>query len=199
MSRTRLLAAAAMAAPLALTSGCVGVAVGAAVTGASVVQERSTDQALTDTDIDVRISSKLMNEDAERFELVSVEVVEGRVLMTGVVPAPPDRVRAAEIAWTAPGVVELLNEIEVGDRSGLDDLARDAWISTQLRGRLLAAKGVKEINYNIETINGVVHVIGVAQTEQEMVRVIDIARGTPGVRRVVSHVLTKSDKRRLRS
>ena len=183
-----------------LTSGCtaVGLAVGAAATaGVSVAQERTTRQALTDAEIRVTINNSLLNDGRELFVDVSTEVVEGRVLLTGNVNRPEDRIRAAEIVWATPDVVELINELEVGGGGGVEGYAEDVWISTQLRAKLLGDADVNAINYTIETINKTVHLIGVARNEEELARVVDIASRVPGVEKVVSHVLTKNDTRRV--
>ena len=182
------------------TSGCtaVGLAVGAAATaGVSVAQERTTRQALTDTEIRVTINNSLLNAGRELFVDVSTEVVEGRVLLTGNVNRPEDRIKAAEIVWATPDVVELINELEVGGGGGVEGYAEDVWISTQLRAKLLGDVDVNAINYTIETINKTVHLIGVARNEEELARVVDIASRVPGVKKVVSHVLTKNDERRV--
>ena len=197
---TNHIARAAAAALLLTGAGCagVGLAVGAAATaGVSVAQERTTRQALTDAEIAVAINDALFKESTELFGDISTEVVEGRVLLTGSVPNPDDRVRAAEIVWSTPDVAELLNEITVGEDEGVRSYAEDVWITTQLEAKLLTDVDVSAINYNIETIDQTVHLIGVARTEEELVRVVEIARGVPGVKRVVSHVLTKTDERRV--
>ena len=183
-----------------LTSGCtaVGLAVGAAATaGVSVAQERTTRQALTDTEIRVTINNSLLNEGRDLFVDVSTEVVEGRVLLTGNVDRPEDRIKAAEVVWAVPEVVELINELQVGGGGGVEGYADDVWISTQLRAKLLGDVDVNAINYTIETVNKTVHLIGVARNEDELARVVDIASRVPGVEKVVSHVLTKNDERRV--
>jgi len=183
-----------------LTSGCtaVGLAVGAAATaGVSVAQERTTRQALTNTEIRVTINNSLLNEGRDLFVDVSTEVVEGRVLLTGNVDRPEDRIKAAEVVWAVPEVVELINELQVGGGGGVEGYADDVWISTQLRAKLLGDVDVNAINYTIETVNKTVHLIGVARNEDELARVVDIASRVPGVEKVVSHVLTKNDERRV--
>ena len=55
---------------------------------------------------------------------------------------------------------------------------------------------VLSINYSVETVNGTVYLIGIAQDEAELVRVIEHARGIEDVKRVVSHVVLKDDRRR---
>lgn len=190
--------AAALAALFA-TAGCAaGVAVGAlATTGVAVTQERTTRQAMTDTEIRISVNNRLLNEDRTLFANISTEVVEGRVLLAGAVPSQRDRMRAGELVWQTPGVVELINELTVGESADMESYARDVWISTQIRTRLLTDGEVDSINYNIETIEQVVHLIGIARSEEELERVVGIASEVPGVKRVVSHVLTKSDKRRV--
>lgn len=181
-------------------SGCtaVGLAVGAAATtGVSVAQERTTRQALTDAEIRITINNSLLNADRDLFVDVSTEVVEGRVLLTGAVPRAEDRIKAAEVVWATPDVIELINEIEVGEGGGVQGFAEDVWISAQLRTKLLGDVDVNAINYNIETINQTVHLIGVARNEDELQRVVSIASRVPGVKKVVSHVLTKNDERRV--
>lgn len=183
-----------------VVSGCGGIGLvvgGVATAGVSVAQERTTKQALTDTEIKLTIGNKLLNEDRGLFADVSTEVVEGRVLLAGAVDTPEERIRAAELVWETEGVRELINELQVGGGGGASSYAEDVWISTQLRAKLLTDVDVNAINYNVETVNQTVHLIGVARDEQELLRVVEIASRVEGVRNVVSHVLTKHDSRRI--
>lgn len=178
--------------PLALlaVSGCGEgfIAGGGASVGVVVAQERSIGEAIDDTVIASQIVSQLYQYDIELLRLVSAEVVEGRVLLTGSVVTPEDRVNAVRLTWRIDGVNEVLNEIQVTDGSGLADLALDTWISTQLRVKLLLDQDVKALNYNVETVNGVIYMIGIAQDEPELERVTNHARTIENVRKVISHV-----------
>ncbi|QIE55291.1 BON domain-containing protein [Pikeienuella piscinae] len=201
MGKDIAFARAAGVALLAATSlsGCVAATlVGGALatTGVSVAQERSTRQALTDTEIQLTINNKFLNEDYGLFADISTEVVEGRVLLTGSVPRQEESIRAAELVWSTPDVTELVNEITVEEDPGLMSYGSDLWISTQLRAEILADTQISGVNYNVETVNGVVHVIGVARNAAELSRVLNLASRIDGVKEVVSHVLTKHDARR---
>ena len=90
----------------------------------------------------------------------------------------------------------MINEIEVTTEGGVVNYARDTSISTQLNAKLLFAKEVQSVNYSIEVVNGTIYLMGVAQTQTELDRVIDIARNIGNVKRVVSHVLLKDDPAR---
>ena len=50
-----------------------------------------------------------------------------------------------------------------------------------------------DVNYSVETVNGIVYLIGIAQDEGELTRVTDYARNIGGVVKVVSHVRMKED------
>lgn len=182
-------------------SGCGTAAfVGAAaVTSHSVLEERSTRDAMTDGEIRLSLNNKLLSHSSRLFSNVSTEVVEGRVLLTGSVPRREDRIDAGRLAWEVEGVREVVNEIEVGEDVTAKAFLEDVWITSQLRARLVAAEGVKSVNYNIETVNKTVHLIGLAQSRAELDEVVALARRVPGVRKVVSHVLTIDDPKRGRT
>jgi osmotically-inducible protein OsmY len=193
------LALALLGAAGAVVSGCsaAGTAIGAAATGGTVIaQERSVGDAIDDATIRVEINHYLYQADADVYLSTSIDVVEGRVLLTGDVPKPEDRVIALEATWQADGVLEVINELQVNDTSDLLDAAEDAWISAQLSTEMLFDEEISSINYNVETVNGVVYLIGLAQDQAELDRVIDRARTISGVRQVVNHVRLKDDPRR---
>ena len=195
--RNRLvLSALALGALLAL-SACAPVVIGgAASTGVALAQERSVGAAVDDVSITFQIKDKMLNQSDELFGRISVDTVEGRVLLAGNVLEPDDRVEAVRIAWQVAGVREVYNEIEVRDRGSVIDYLRDVRISTELRFKLLADRDVSAINYNVETVNGVVFLMGIAQSDAELERVTGHARTIAGVQRVVSFVVLKTDPAR---
>lgn len=177
--------------------GCVGAAIGgAAAGGIAVAQERSVGNAIDDGVIQANVNHQLLQHSERLYTKVGIEVIEGRVLLTGVVPTPDDRVAATRLTWKVNGVKEVLNELEVSDKSGITDFAKDGWITAQLHARLLADRDVRDINYSVETVNGVIYLFGIAQDEGELKRVTAHARNIKGVNKVVSHVVLKTDPRR---
>ncbi len=194
--RPIFLLAGLMAAALGL-SGCAGVVAGAGAQGlVAAAQERKLLDAVDDKTIQLRINARFLNYDPDLFRRVETEIVEGRVLLTGNVPRPDDRVQAARLTWRVAGVREVLNEIAVNDRGGIIDYFKDSWITTRLRAKMVTDAEIVEINYSVETVNGVVYLIGIAQDEAELKRVTGHARTLSGVRRVISHVRMKDDPRR---
>ena len=178
-------------------SGCAELLIGAAATtGVAIAEERSVGDAVDDLTIKAELNHLFFQEDVELFGDVSFSVIEGRVLLKGSVPTPDDRIRALRLAWQAAGVREVINELQVADDSGILDYARDTWISAQLKGKLLVDGDVLSINYSVETVNGTVYLLGIAQDEAELARVTEHARSIEDVKRVVSHVVLKDDRHR---
>ncbi len=180
-------------------SSCVATAlVGAGVEATRAVsEERTTLQQLKDTEIQLGLNNKFLNHSGRLFGDVSTSVIEGRVVLTGSVPLREDKIAATDLAWQTPGVAEVTDELTVQQDSGAVAYAEDAWISNRLRFNLLTDKNISSVNYNVETVDKVVHLTGLARSRTELTRVLDRASSVPGVTRVVSHVLTIDDPRRI--
>ncbi len=176
-------------------AGCGGLVLGgAATTGVAIAQERTVGAAVDDVTIRFRIKDQLLDKSGNLFVNVGVESVEGRVLLTGTVPRPENRVEVARIAWQVDGVREVFNELQVNDRGGVGGYLSDARIATQLRFKLLTDRDISSINYTIETVNKVIYLMGIAQSNDELKRVTGHARTISGVTKVVSYVVLKDDK-----
>lgn len=167
----------------------LGMATGAAaVVGVSAAQEGGLDRAYNDTKIKVQINEAWFQYDVEAFQKLSTTVNQGRVLITGVVQNPEHRVEAVRLAWQVNGVNQVINEIRVAESEGITGFAKDSWITTKLRTSLTFDRGVQSINYSIDTVQGVVYLMGVAMNQKELNHVIETARTVSGVKKVVSYV-----------
>ncbi|MEM5516143.1 BON domain-containing protein [Henriciella sp. AS95] len=185
MIRSSLMAL-ALTAPV-LMSGCAAAVLGTAgAVGVASVQERSLGEAVDDATVSNQIKAMLLNEDG--FGEVDVEVAQGLVLLSGRVATPEHRVRAEDIAWTATRTRDVANEIVIERPGGFFANASDELITARVRASLIAAKNVKSVNYNIETYDGVVYLMGIAQSNEELKEAAERASVVGGVQRVVSYV-----------
>lgn len=177
--------------------GCVTAVVGAGgAVGMGAAEERGLEGAVDDTKIRTAINGLWIDKDFTLFREVTLTVNEGRVMLTGSVEKPETRIEAARLAWQAAGVREVIDEIQVTDQSGFTSSVQDGWIANKLRTKLMFDSDVKNINYTVDVVNGVVYLMGIAQDQQELDRVIANARDIADVKRVVNHVLLKTDPRR---
>lgn len=175
----------------------VGVAVGAGTTvGVAAAEERGVSGAASDAQIRAEVNHLWFQYDLDMFKRVGLQIYERRVLLTGYVPTERMRDDAVRLAWQPGGVREVINEIRIEDGTGLGTAASDKWITTQVKSKLLFAKGVQAINYSTRTVDGTVYLLGLAQSEEELDRVFEVVRNVPNVRKVISHVLLRDDLRR---
>ena len=172
-------------------SGCsaLGVATGVGATaGLSAAQEGGLSRAIGDAKIQAYINEAWFNYDVNVFTKLDITVNQGRVLVTGVVQDPQHRVEAVRLIWQVDGVEQVINEVQVARSPGIGGYLQDSWILTRLRTDITLDKQVQSLNYNIDAVNGTVYLLGVAQDQTELNKVIEAARGVSGVRQVVSYV-----------
>ncbi len=183
---------------LALTAGCVPVVVGgAAVGGTAVAQERTVGTAIDDAGIQTKLKSKFFQSNVDdMFVDIDTEVVEGRVFLFGKVKTQRTYEEAQKMAWDVSGVREVINELIVTDAGKPLDYSKDAWITAQIKSRLLLEKGIRSVNYGINTVATTVYITGIADSQTEMDKVIYIARNTKYVQKVVNHSRLKTSEYR---
>jgi len=183
---------------LALLPACtpLGVATGAAATvGVAAAQEGGVSGAVSDTWIQAQINKAWLEYNVDTFAKLNTEVNQGRVLITGVVQDPEDRVEAIRLAWQVKGVEQVINEIRIADSEGIQGFVRDNWIATRIRAAITLDRDVQSLNYSIDVVQGVVYLMGVAQSQQELNRVIETARTIPHVKQVVSYVKLRGERK----
>jgi osmotically-inducible protein OsmY len=174
---------------LPLASGCVVAAIGTAgAIGVAATQEKTMGEALDDATTSNEIKAKMLSESRRRFGEVDVEVTGGLVLLSGRVDDPEDRVEAEGIAWSAAGTNDVANEIQIEPAGGFMANVSDEIITGRVRARLIGSAKVKSVNFNIETYNGVVYLMGIARSTDELKRAAEEASIVGGVKQVVSYV-----------
>jgi osmotically-inducible protein OsmY len=167
----------------------IGLATGAGASlGVAAAQEGGISSAATDVRIRAQINDLWFRSNVNSFLKLGLTVDQGRVLVTGVVQNPEERVEAIRLAWQPEGVKQVINEVQVADSAGIVGYTRDSWITTRLRTAITFDRNIQSINYSIDTVKGVVYLIGTAQNQAELNRVIEKARTVPDVKRVVSYV-----------
>ena len=175
-----------MALPL---GGCAVAAVGTAgAVGLTAAQEKTFGEAVDDATVSNQIKAKLLSENSEKFGEVDVEVSNGLVLLSGRVNSPEDRVRAEGLAWSAALTQDVANEIKIEPPGGFIANLSDEVITGRVRARLIGSSTVKSVNFNIETYDGVVYLMGLARSAKELKRAAEEASVVSGVKQVVSYV-----------
>tara|TARA_B100000787_G_C16113783_1_gene259333 strand:- start:311 stop:901 length:591 start_codon:yes stop_codon:yes gene_type:complete len=154
-------------------------------------EERSFNNYVEDTIILAQLKNQYFSINEDIFFQVSIEVREGRVLLTGAVEQIDERIEATKLAWGIDGVNEVINEIQISNNEGILDYADDLIMKTKINAKLLLEKNILNLNYSVEVVNSVVYLIGIAQNQEELNLVINISKDTYGVQSVISYVRLK--------
>lgn len=176
---------------LMVLSGCAPVAfMGAATSVAtSAGEERGLGGVLSDAEIKTKIQMQWFDHKPELVNDIDIVVRQGRVLLTGAVDKPESQIEAVRLVWKVTGVREVIDETTAGhEGGGFTQYAKDSWISTQLKSKLLVDDDIRSLNYNIQTMGGIVYLMGIAQSKQELDKVVGYARHISGVKKVTSYV-----------
>ena len=169
-----------------------GILASGGATGMVVAEgDRSFGTVVDDATIKINIVSKFINSDDNLFVDVSTSVLEGRVLLTGLVDNQEVRIDAVRRVWEVNGVNEVINEIQIGNRASLKEYAQDVWITAQVRGLAAKTVGLRSIAYNYETIQGKVYIVGVTTRPEQLSAIIDVAKTVKGVTEIVNYVIVK--------
>ena len=172
--------------------GCspTGTVLGAgARTGLALAEDRPVEEVWGDTLLKVTINKKLLETSfSETFWSLTTTIFEGRVLITGNVKNTTLRDQVSQMVWGVKGVREVLNEIEIQETNTVTQIARDKFIQTSLQARMLGDKIVSDINYKMIAHNNVLYIIGVAQSQAELEKVVAHARAIRYVKRFVNYI-----------
>lgn len=156
--------------------------------GLSKNNERSFVRSLDDVSAGRAIKARMLRAPDIDLGEVDVEVAQGIVLLTGNVDDQQARIEAERIAWSGPKVIEVGNEVQIKDGHGFIRNTKDGFLNKSVKTRLIAASGVKSSNFNVETHDGIVYLLGIARTPEELTRAAEIASTTRGAREVISYV-----------
>lgn len=173
--------------PLSLMMG------GTAIVGGNATREKGLKNVSNDSWISTKVKAKIYGVSSALHGLISVNVQQGEVLLAGRVPEESWVQEAERVTKEVDGVTTVYNHI-IFDPNGssLKELTSDAAITTHLKSDLLCDGSIKSLNYSIKTEGGIVYVMGIAQSEEELEKALNYARNIQGVEKVVCYAKIKN-------
>lgn len=174
---------------VSLLSGCAGVVVGGAATGAAVIHDRrSAGQVIDDQGLDWKVSEAIYNEkEVSNASHINVTVYNGVVLLTGETPTEDLKLRANAIAARASSNSKIQNELVISSPTSLSSRTNDAYITAKAKTVMLEIDDIPNFDptrVKVTTENGVVFLMGLV-TQQESDAVTEKVRNVSGVKKVV--------------
>jgi osmotically-inducible protein OsmY len=180
-----LLALASAAALAPALSGCAAVVIGGAFVGGTLIatDRRSSGAQIDDQAIELRAGSRVRELLGERGH-VNVTSYNRLVLITGEVPTEADKLAVEQTVTHVDSVRSAVNELALTGISSLTTRSNDALITSKVKASLVDAKDIFANAVKVVTERNVVYLMG-RLTEREAQRASDVARGVPGVQKVV--------------
>ena len=179
---------------LMINIGCSPVGILASGGGATMViaeGDRSLGTVVDDATIKLNLSAKFLKSENSLFLDVNSNVTEGRVLLTGLVDTQEIRIEAVRKVWEINGVREVINEIEVGNKTTLKEYMNDLWINTQVKSLAARTIGLRSFSYNFETIKGKVYIAGITSRPEQLQAIVESTKTIKGVNEIVNYVIIK--------
>tara|TARA_B100000686_G_scaffold199696_1_gene206559 strand:- start:212 stop:799 length:588 start_codon:yes stop_codon:yes gene_type:complete len=154
---------------------------------------RTVGMQIDDTLMQKNLVARLTLTDKKYFLGIQVEVLDGRIFITGKVDEPEEKLRITKLAWETKGVRSVNNAIEIKGKTNFKSSAQDVLITTQLRTAMIFNKKIKSSNYTLETINKRVYIFGISFTEGEKKEVIKEAEEVYNVEKVIPTIFLVSE------
>ncbi|MBL4567350.1 MAG: BON domain-containing protein [Porticoccus sp.] len=142
------------------------------------------------TDIDdwqletlIGVNIKKAHPDLEHAH-ININAYNGVILLTGEVPTTDVRTLAGDAARNFRGVRQVHNELQVRGPTSLISRSNDTWLTTKVKTKLIAEKGIKSTTIKVITENSVIYLMGLV-THNTADKTAQVASKTGGALRVV--------------
>ena len=149
---------------------------------------RTIGMQIDDTIMQKNLVARLSLSEKQYFLNIQVEVLDGRIFLSGKVDEPEEKIKITKLAWETKGVREVKNAITIKGSSNFKQTAKDILITSQLRTALIFNKKTKARNYTLETINKKIYIFGIAMNNEEKKEVLSEAEKIYDVEKVVPSI-----------
>ncbi len=175
--------------------GCVGVSSqGVLGTGVTIYTDpRSLGTQIDDSIMQKSLSIRVAQVNSKYILSVSTKVIDGHIYLNGTVDTVDEKILLTKLAWKIEGARTVKNNLKVKDKFSLKNEAKDLLITSQIKVALLANKKVKSVNYQINTVNQIIYIFGIAQNEEERREVINEGKQILDVKNVDATIFLVSD------
>lgn len=172
------------------------------------LEDRTGNDQWLDTQIKSGILGEFSKVDHTYLMDVNIDIWKQNVMLTGLVDSKGKYYDVTSLVKQDSRIKNVYDHLVVADQETIDSYHQaedeygknavptdsatqsvsDIWIESQIKALLLAEKGVTSVNYRWQSVQNIVYIMGEAQSEEELNKVLSIVRRIKGVSKVVSHV-----------
>jgi osmotically-inducible protein OsmY len=185
---------------LCFLSSCAAKNFGPFGRGVSITFDpRTVGMQIDDTIMQKSLIARLSLFEKKYFLSIQVEVLDGRIFITGKVDEPEEKIKITKLAWETRGIRSVKNAIEIRGKSNFKSTAKDILITSQLRTAMILSKIIKSSNYTLETINKKIYIFGISMDSNERSEVIKEANKIYDVEKIIPTIYLVSELSRNKS
>jgi osmotically-inducible protein OsmY len=173
---------------ITLLGGCVPVAfvAGAAAGGAVIYDNRGTKTILQDDSTAYKAQGRINSDAALNQQThIAVTVFNHIMLLVGQAATADLRQHAYDLVSNLPNIKRIYNQITVEAPTSLAIRSNDAWITTKVKTKLLAEKGLHSSQIKVLTEKGTVYLMGLVTRSQGALAAL-VTSKVSGVQKVVT-------------
>jgi osmotically-inducible protein OsmY len=178
-------------------TGCVGISSkGFFGSGVSIAFDpRSLGTQIDDSVMQKNLSARTIIRNKRYLLSVSINVLDGRIFLTGKVENPEEKLQLTKLAWETKGARSVKNDIKIKEEFNFKQSAKDLLITSQLRTALIFNRQIKATNYQIDTYKKKIFIYGISLTSDERKEVIKEAKEILDVEIVIASIVLVEDLR----
>ncbi|MGL1957798.1 MAG: division/outer membrane stress-associated lipid-binding lipoprotein [Colwellia sp.] len=170
---------------IAVLQGCAVAAIAVVATGASMASDRRTvGKQIDDQSIELSAHNEIAKQksliDNTNLQIISMN---GSVLVIGQAPNTYLRDSAIKIIEKTKGVVQIHNQIRIGNTISVTTKTNDIWLTSKVKAALFSSDKIKAKDIKVVTENAEVFLMGIV-SQQEADEAVNITRNISGVNRV---------------
>jgi len=185
---------------LCFLSSCAAKNFGPFGRGVSITFDpRTVGMQIDDTIMQKSLIARLSLFEKKYFLSIQVEVLDGRIFITGKVDEPEEKIKITKLAWETRGIRSVKNAIEIRGKSNFKSTTKDILITSQLRTAMILSKIIKSSNYTLETINKKIYIFGISMDSNERNEVIKEANKIYDVEKIIPTIYLVSELSRNKS
>lgn len=145
---------------------------------------RTAGTVIDDQGLSLRANS-VLTQDKELWKNCHINILSynNSILLVGQAPNESLKEKASRLLFPYAKQEQIYNQIEICDPTPFSVRAKDSWITTQVKARILANKKIGINRIKVITENGVVYLMGILTKEEEDLATA-IASQTKDVREV---------------
>ena len=156
---------------------------------------RTIGMQIDDTIMQKNLVARLSLSEKKYFLKIQVEVLDGRIFITGKVDDPEEKLKITKLAWEIEGTRSVKNDLKIKEKFNFKQSAKDILITSQLRSAIIFNKKIKSANYSIDTYKKKIYIYGIAESKEERSLVIEEAKQILDVEDIISSILLVEDLR----